>query len=361
VGGIYDGLSTACVDCHQNDYDDTGDPDHAEAGFGTTCNNCHTTSNWDANYDHSLTGFPLTGAHLNRNCSECHTGGLYSNQSSACFACHETQFNNADNPDHTGYPTTCGQCHSTISWDGATFDHSTTDFPLTGAHVSLACASCHVGGQYTETSTDCYACHSDDYDNTDDPDHAAMGFPQNCEACHNTTTWDDADFDHSTSGFPLTGAHVNASCADCHIGGQYSGTPADCYFCHESNYDNANSPNHSAGYPLACDDCHTTSNWNSSFNHDSQYFPIYSGEHRGEWDLCIECHIVSGNFTVFSCIDCHEHSNQNEVNSDHNGVGGYSYTPTSCYNCHEDGSDRRLEPFMPNPFEKLRAKGGSKR
>ena len=47
------------------------------------------------------------------------------------------------------FPTDCSLCHSTINWTGATFDHSKTTFPLTGAHVAAPCAQCHVNNNYT--------------------------------------------------------------------------------------------------------------------------------------------------------------------------------------------------------------------
>ena len=72
----------------------------------------------------------------------------------------------------------------------------------------------------------------------------------------------------------------------------------------------------------------------SSFNHDANYFPIYSGEHKNEWNLCSECHTNSSDFKIFSCLVCHK---KNETDSDHNGVSGYSYNSNACYSCHPDG------------------------
>jgi len=37
-------------------------------------------------------------------------------------------------------------CHTMVAgWRGATFDHSKTPFPLTGAHVTVTYAQCHLG------------------------------------------------------------------------------------------------------------------------------------------------------------------------------------------------------------------------
>ncbi|MFN3875486.1 MAG: hypothetical protein ACK4L7_06205, partial [Flavobacteriales bacterium] len=158
--------------------------------------------------------------------------------------------------------------------------------------------------------------------------------------CHDETSWGNATFNHNNTAFPLHGAHTQASCIECHANG-YAGTPTACSACHMADYNTATGPNHvAAGFPTDCAQCHTENAWEpSTFNHDGQYFPIYSGEHDNEWNTCADCHINPSNYAVFSCIDCHEHDNQASVNSDHNGVPGYSYNSNACYNCHPDGSD----------------------
>ncbi|MBP6448253.1 MAG: hypothetical protein KA341_15735, partial [Saprospiraceae bacterium] len=75
----------------------------------------------------------------------------------------------------------------------------------------------------------------------------------------------------------------------------------------------------------------------ATFNHDNSYFPIYSGNHKGEWNLCTDCHLNAGNFSSFSCINCHEHNNQTQVKNDHKGVNGYQYNSNACYSCHPKG------------------------
>ena len=35
------------------------------------------------------------------------------------------------------------------------------------------------------------------------------------------------DFDHLRTGFALSGAHTNARCESCHLGGVFKGTPRD--------------------------------------------------------------------------------------------------------------------------------------
>ena len=70
-------------------------------------------------------------------------------------------------------------CHTTNpGWKPTTFNHSS--FPLTLGHSTPACADCHIGGNYTTTPTDCYACHQADFTATTNPNHTSSGFPHTC-------------------------------------------------------------------------------------------------------------------------------------------------------------------------------------
>ncbi len=334
----YTNTSTDCYSCHSQDYANTTDPNHAVQNFPHDCTQCHSTTSWgDANFDHSTTGFALTGAHTTTTCQSCHTSG-YTNTPTACFSCHKSNYQAATNPNHpaAGLPHTCQDCHNTTTFNQSTFNHTTTGFTLTGAHVSLACSSCHKG-TVTGLTPDCYSCHSQDYANTTDPNHAAQNFPHDCTQCHSTTSWGDANFDHSTTGFALTGAHAAVTCQSCHASG-YTNTPTACISCHQNDFNGTTNPAHkSAGFPTACEQCHTTTAWQpSTFNHDASYFPIYSGSHAGRWNLCADCHSTASNFSSFTCITCHEHSQAN-TDSHHSGVRNYVYSATSCYSCHPTG------------------------
>ncbi|HFA51672.1 MAG TPA: hypothetical protein ENJ95_21875, partial [Bacteroidetes bacterium] len=254
-------------------------------------------------------------------------------------------YDNSTNPDHNALalPTDCESCHTTDpDWMPATFAIHNNYYQLNGAHAAIAndCATCH-NGNYNNTPNTCFGCHQDDYNGTTDPDHAAANFPTDCETCHTESEWSPSTFDHSAF-YPLNGAHANITdCTDCHTGGNYSSTPNTCFGCHEDDYNGANDPEHlSAGIPTTCEDCHNETDWEpSTFDHDGMYFPIYSGEHEGEWDQCIECHTTAGNFTAFSCIDCHEHDDPAELADDHDGVQGYTYSSPACYSCHPEGNE----------------------
>jgi hypothetical protein len=168
-----------------------------------------------------------------------------------------------------------------------------------------------------------------------------LGLSTACGTCHSTNPgWQPASFGIHSNYYALTGAHaaIANNCVVCHKG-NYNSTPNTCYACHSSDYNSTTNPAHSAAqFPTDCATCHTVSVWApSTFNHDSQYFPIYSGRHRGTWSKCSECHISTTNFAAFSCIICHEHSNKANVDDHHSEIGNYVYNGTSCYACHPTG------------------------
>jgi len=370
-------------------------PNHITAGFPTSlCSQCHDTIAWtDSTFNHASTGFPLTNSHQIApagkvtGCDQCHSGN-YSSLAIQPTDCGNSQchlntnygggWQGTTNPVHSaaGAPfaaANCSSCHNTVSFLTATFDHATTGWPLTGSHQLApagkvnACTDCHVNNNYTFTSanTDCYGCHQTAWNSTPSyggsvPNHITAGFATSmCSTCHDTVLWSDGKFDHTTTGFPLQGPHmlpprttvtgaigpmVNA-CTDCHIGGNYTtGYPTtDCYGCHQTYYTNAqtygtNVPNHiAASYPTTCISCHTTwvtTAWlGAVFNHTAFRIP-----HNGS--SCSDCHINSTNYAIFSCINaCHTgnspHTNQQNTDSHHSGVGGYTYNATICVNCHK--------------------------
>jgi hypothetical protein len=138
--------------------------------------------------------------------------------------------------------------------------------------------------------------------------------------------------------YVLAGAHVGLDCVQCH-NGNYNNTPNTCAGCHISDYNAATDPNHlAAQFPTNCASCHSQNAWvPSTFDHDNMYFPIFSGKHDNEWNLCSECHTNASNYNIFNCLLCHEHNNPVEMAGHHNGVSGYSYNSNACYSCHPNG------------------------
>ncbi len=111
-------ITKACVNCHLDAYNDTTEPNHANAGFHTDCEVCHLdgVSSWSqTQFDHQ---FPIfSGKHQPVSCTDCHISGNYYEFS--CLDCHAHEKNRMV------------QKHNGI-----------------GGYVyeSRACFSCHPGG-----------------------------------------------------------------------------------------------------------------------------------------------------------------------------------------------------------------------
>ena len=260
------GTPPNCSGCHMADYHATTDPDHVASGFPVTCQNCHSSITWKpASFDHNRTAFPLTGAHRATPCMSCHGDGVYKGKATACVSCHLADYNGTTNPVHSssGFSTACEGCHNTTSWAGAAFDHNKTAFPLTGAHITTPCQSCHGDGVYAGKSTACVSCHQNDYNGTTNPAHAAAGFSTSCQSCHTTTSWNGATFNHDGPYFPIySGTHAGrwSACTDCHTSST-SYQPFTCFNCHPHDDKAQTDSNHSgvSGYSYdsnACYSCH---------------------------------------------------------------------------------------------------------
>ena len=340
----FTGTSQECVSCHQTEYQNSSNPPHQSFGFPQECQACHSEENWErASFNHlQESGFDLQGAHSTIQCISCHVNSQLTGLPRDCIGCHQVDYNGVSDPNHvTGnFPTDCMVCHNQNTWQPADFNHDLSGFPLTGAHQTLDCNSCHTNGNFSNTPSDCYACHQTAYEGTTNPNHIQNNFSTDCMQCHTTTAWQPATFDHSNTNFPLTGAHLNLQCIDCHSNG-YTNTPTDCYSCHQDDYNNTTDPDHgAAGFPTDCEQCHNTTDWNNTtWDHDGQYFPIYSGAHNNKWDTCADCHVDPNNYAVFECIFCHEH-NQQDMNNEHNDVPNYQYNSQACYDCHPNGNEK---------------------
>jgi hypothetical protein len=339
----FSGTTTICSDCHITDYNQSVNPNHQQAGIPITCETCHTTApGWaPATYPIHNDVYPLTGAHatIQSDCFTCHEGN-YTNTPNLCSGCHTTDFNEAINPNHqqAGIPTTCETCHTTTpGWAPATYPIHNDAYPLTGAHATIQsdCFTCHAGN-YTNTPNTCAGCHTTDFNQSTNPNHQQTGIPTTCETCHTTAPgWAPATFPIHNDYYDLNGAHTTIDCFSCHEG-NYTSTPNLCFGCHTDDYNQTTNPNHfEAQFPTTCESCHTETAWSpSTFDHDGQYFPIYSGSHAGEWTNCNECHTTPGNYTEFNCIICHT---QTETNGQHQGVSGYTWNSQACFACHPNG------------------------
>jgi len=260
-------ISMDCYSCHSQDYQATLAPAHAPTGIGTDCENCHSVSDpqWEGSFDHGRTAFPLTGAHQAVVCSECHQANRFRGTPSLCYSCHADDFASTVDPAHVsgGFSTGCVACHSTSAWRPASFDHNSSGFPLTGAHVAVPCNECHAGGRYAGTPSQCAGCHQEDYNQTSNPAHAAAGFPLDCQSCHGTASWQPASFNHEPL-FPIAAGTSHSpgrwsACSDCHtVASNYKAF--SCLTCHahaQSSMDSKHSDVSRYQYESqACFQCH---------------------------------------------------------------------------------------------------------
>lgn len=284
-----------CTDCHK-------DP-HA-GRFGQTCTQCHSTGGWTvnatANFDHSKTGFPLTGAHRTAQCTECHRNGKFKGTARACNSCHRDV--------HEGrFGKSCERCHSTQTFRAVqNFDHKLTRFPLTGKHTVVRCAQCHSNGKLRGLSLTCNGCHRD-------PHQGRLG--TSCERCHTTAGFRNVtSFDHDKTRFPLVGAHKTAKCESCHRDGRKLRFAKfeKCADCHRDP--------HGGQFKTDCTTCHNVLRFlPSTFNvaaHQRTRFPL-AGAHLAV--PCNSCHtrgenkVVKFRFASFDCTSCHRDPHRGET------------------------------------------------
>jgi hypothetical protein len=339
----YVNTSTVCSSCHTPNYNQAANPNHTSLNISTDCATCHTTNpGWNpATFPTHNNYYVLAGAHIPvaNQCAQCHNGN-YNNTPNTCVGCHLPAYNQTTNPNHAAgqYPTTCATCHTQSAWVPASFNHNTV-YPLTGAHATVTnCNLCHVNG-YTNTPNTCVGCHQANYNQSANPSHNALNLSTNCATCHTTNPgWAPATFPVHNNYYVLAGAHVPLTCNVCH-NGNYNNTPNTCSGCHMPDYTQATDPNHvTAQFPTTCAECHTQTAWSpSTFNHDGQYFPIYSGKHKNKWNTCSQCHPNAANYAIFTCTSSGCHS-QSSTNSEHNGVANYVYNSINCLNCHPNGA-----------------------
>lgn len=185
------GLPTDCVGCHAADYAGTDSPDHAAMGFATDCQECHTVAgfHWsEVSFQHPAS-FPLSQGHAGPDCRICHDGSPLPDPQD-CLACHRT-----NDPPHeaSGFPTgpaDCILCHPPTSFDSpGSYAHINTTFPGgQGRHASVSCGTCHYSGIYAGLPTDCYVCHSGDYEG--ESIHSDISAPHDCLLCHDMGGFD---------------------------------------------------------------------------------------------------------------------------------------------------------------------------
>ncbi len=92
---------TFCYSCHQSD-------DTHQGKLGRTCEDCHNPNDWMIwEFDHSETGFEITGEHAELHCHQCHFEPRNSDlPSRVCVDCHWS-----DDIHNGGFGKDCKRCH----------------------------------------------------------------------------------------------------------------------------------------------------------------------------------------------------------------------------------------------------------
>jgi hypothetical protein len=296
--------SSLCLDCHKDVAADLrerhgfhGRMPNAGVGACSACHTEHRGRDFDiaplgrAQFDHRQTDFALEGAHSALECESCHKPHQAWRKAPAnCSGCHKS-----DDVHRAQFKQECGECHGSLSWTGGRYDHDKTQFKLTGAHSSVSCDACHIGGQYKPVPKSCNGCHA-----TDDEHRGARG--EDCAKCHLTKEWKTAKYDHlKETGYELLGVHVQINCLTCHRSGNYKDKiPKDCNGCHRA--DDA----HAARFGVKCESCHDNERWHPvTYDHAVKAKFALVGAHA-KID-CHTCHTGPADTQKLAkdCVGCH--------------------------------------------------------
>lgn len=297
---------------------------------------------------------PLIAAHATLTCFDCHAGSTPEVANAKCIDCHEHSALrdriNAGRGFHASAMVrgrSCATCHldhkgasyDAMGWKALTggqngFDHERAGWPLTGAHATVPCASCHTqktpGGRPTFVATDrlCGACHKTQPHGSQRREMLA------CERCHTTATWAPAKrvlaFDHDDrkdAAMPLLGQHKNVACAKCHAGAQFKSSlaePTACESCH---------PTPHAGQlweQRPCEGCHSPYAFKviQLFDHGERTKFDLGASHRHV--ACASCHTkaLAAKAPSTACESCH--ANRSPHKDRFKAFG----TPPACGQCH---------------------------
>jgi len=287
-------------------------------------------------------------AHLEglSNCTKCHEIGNKV-ENNKCLACHKElqtriKFQKGFHSSVGVKSRDCIQCHSEhhgekfdmIHLDKKSFNHSTTSFPLEGAHKTKIadCKECHrvekmvnkifskKKNTFLGLDARCLSCHDDFHQ---------KNLSENCTSCHEMNSFKEAKkFNHQMTDFVLDGNHKNATCSACHKTEQltnkkftkYAGISTACVSCHKDE--------HKGTYGLNCKICHNTQNFKQitptkNFNHQVTKFDL-EGKHRSV--SCQKCHTESGSLfgkfsefkgkSPFDCNICHKDVHEGKLGTD---------------------------------------------
>lgn len=317
-----------------------------------------------ASFNHKdQTGFALEGKHREQKCEACHNENRIPVAARAeirvkdlnrsflglrreCLGCHEDRHRGQLGDD-------CARCHSQLAWKPVTgFDHSHTNFPLTGLHQAVACLKCHAPRTGEEAPrfkglvfSACQSCHID-------PHRGAFQnarFRGSCDSCHNTSGWKNsrpsANFRHETTRFPLVGKHNEVPCSKCHKTSDFAKPVAHerCHDCHEDPHRGQFAARAGGS---DCSACHSETGFKPSrFDREMHNRSAFRLEGKHASLACVECHKPEGRSAVYItgklvCSACHEDRHAGEF-------AGPPYG-NRCERCHTTAG------FQPATFSTVR-------
>jgi len=226
-------------------------------------------------FDHSRTGFTLTGSHILARCSSCHVDGVFKGTPRDCTSCHvagNRMGAAAKNTMHIPTFDKCEKCHQTNAWTPAKkFDHLGV--------APGSCQTCHNGTKtmgkpswHIATTDSCDSCHK-----TADWKQLGAGglLPANhlpttqaCSLCHNQASFIPGVMNH-------TGILVG--CANCHNGQVFTGVAP-------KSKPTGSTPHVPSNMP--CEVCHSVSKFTSFLIPTSPTMMNHAGIITG----CVTCH-----------------------------------------------------------------------
>ena len=332
-------------------------------------------------FDHSLLAFSLIWHRLDYDqepiaCLDCHvTDSQFSVPNASCSNCHAGADGEFVLVHAADFGDGCVECHDGLD-SLARFEHINSDFPLEGVHQEVACAACHVQGQFAALPSDCAACH------VEPPLHSGM-FGTDCAACHNSQAWSPAlvagaTFDHNTHTrfslelHPVDFQGNDLSCQGCHVEEISGFSQETCFGCHALD-DESFMLEHKQDFGGSCLECHDGTDRMRTFDHQA-VFPL-DGSHlqvdcqgchvnqlyQDTPSLCRDCHTepeIHLGFFGLTCEYCHETSSwypaqltRHTFPIEHGGRGESdcqtchisSYAEYTCYSCHEHSSEEVIK------------------
>ncbi|MGB5032008.1 MAG: hypothetical protein WBO76_07845 [Saprospiraceae bacterium] len=312
-------------------------------------------------FNHNTTGYELKGKHKTIDCRNCHKPDFIQdpetkkNQTTflgldpKCLTCHADYHQKTLSND-------CIKCHNYNQFKPASeFNHSRTDFPLTGAHLKVTCIECHKKEIRNNVSFQkfasidfqtCHSCHKDPHDNK---------FGTNCKACHTDESFHKIkptpQFNHNLTGFKLEGRHKSIDCRKCHdnragTSGMFKEfekiSKLECISCHKDI--------HEGKFETDCKKCHNQESFRANknldqFNHNLTNFPL-EGKHQSL--DCKKCHKTK-------MTDPLPHEFCNQCHTDyHHGEFAQHKIYNDCSSCHTvqnfKGTTFSIEQHQQSPF-----------